>query len=81
MLKGKNDWVKCPVCSSIYGVMIGDQPPGKMTWSVQPLMDCDGFPGAGTIVIDYSMNSGKRGEVAFHGTHRTAYLPNTAEGN
>lgn len=60
--------------------MIGDQPPGNMTHSVYPDMHCDGFPEAGTILISYSMSSGKRGDVHFSGTHRTAYLPDTAEG-
>jgi deltex len=80
MLKGKNEWIKCPVCSSIYGLMVGDQPPGSMTHSVHADMHCDGFPDAGTILIHYSMNSGKRGDVNFSGTHRSAYLPDTAEG-
>ena len=55
--------------------MIGDQPPGTMTWSVHGGMHCDGFTDVGTIVINYSMNSGKRGNISFSGTHRTAYLP------
>ena len=55
--------------------MIGDQPPGTMTWSVHGSTHCDGFDDVGTIVIDYSMHSGKRGNISFPGTHRTAYLP------
>ena len=38
-------------------------------------MHCDGFGDVGTIIIDYSMRSGKRDNVSFSGTHRTAYLP------
>lgn len=80
MLKGEKQWIKCPVCSSIYGLMIGDQSPGTMHHTLHPGMHCDGFPDVGTIVISYSMSSGKRGDVQFSGTHRTAYLPDTAEG-
>lgn len=60
--------------------MIGDQPPGNMTHTLYPDMHCDGYPTVGTYVIHYSMNSGKRGDVQFSGTHRTAYLPDTPEG-
>ena len=61
--------------------MIGDQPAGNMTTSIQPDMHCDGYPDVGTIIINYSMNSGKRGDISFPGTGRTAYLPNNIEGN
>jgi hypothetical protein len=44
-------------------------------------MKCDGYPDVGTIVIHYSMHSGKRGDISFPGTGRTAYLPNNIEGN
>ncbi len=80
MLKGDNQWIKCPVCSSIYGMMVGDQSPGTMHTTLHPHVHCDGFPDVGTHIINYSMSSGKRGEVHFSGTHRTAYLPDTAEG-
>lgn len=60
----------------IYGKMIGDQPSGSMNCTVNQYMHCDGYPEVGTIVIHYSMHSGKRGDVHFNGTHRTAYLPN-----
>lgn len=61
--------------------MTGDQPPGKMTWVANKLMHCDGYPDVGTIVIDYSMHSGKRGNIAFPGTHRVGYLPDNKAGN
>lgn len=60
--------------------MIGDQPPGNMNWRVHDDYHCDGYADVGTIIIDYSMNSGKRGNISFPGTHRTAYLPNNDEG-
>ena len=44
-------------------------------------MHCESYPDVGTIVINYSMNSGKRGNISFPGTQRTAYLPNNKEGN
>ena len=44
-------------------------------------MHCDGYTEVGTIVIHYSMHSGKKGDIHFSGTHRTAYLPNNVEGN
>ena len=81
MLIGDREWFKCPVCSMIYGMMLGDQPPGKMTSNIQNDIHCDGYEDVGTIVIHYSMNSGKKGDISFPGTGRTAYLPNNIEGN
>ncbi len=65
----------------IYGKMIGDQPAGRMDVTVQEFLHCDGYPEVGTIVIHYSMHSGKRGDISFPGTGRTAYLPNNIQGN
>jgi hypothetical protein len=56
--------------------MIGDQPPGDMTWSIHNDMHCESYESVGTIIIHYSMKSGKRGDISFSGTGRTAYLPN-----
>jgi deltex-like protein len=81
MLIGDKDWFKCPVCSMIYGKMMGDQPPGKMTVSIEPNMHCDGYSDVGTIIIYYSMHSGRIKNISFPGTGRTAYLPNNIEGN
>ena len=61
--------------------MIGDQPSGNMTWHVHEFMHCDGFEDVGTIEINYSMHAGKRGNINFPGTHRTAYLPDNEKGN
>ena len=44
-------------------------------------MHCEGYETVGTIVIDYSMSSGKMGNISFPGTHRSAYLPDNKEGN
>lgn len=81
MLIGDKDWFKCPVCSMIYGKMVGDQPEGTMTTTVNQLTKCDGYPDVGTIVIHYSMKGGKRGDINYPSTARTAYLPNNIEGN
>lgn len=61
--------------------MIGDQPPGKMSWHVVDGMHCDGYPDVGTINISYQMSSGVRNGVNFQGTSRHAYLPDNPEGN
>ena len=61
--------------------MIGDQPPGNMNVYVNKAMNCDGYPDCGTIVIQYHMHSGKRGDINFPGTSRSAYLPDNPEGN
>lgn len=80
MTKGQ-EWVKCPVCSTIYGKMEGDQPPGTMTYVVNKLLHCAGFEECGTIIINYNMLAGKRGNINFPGTHRVGYLPDNKEGN
>lgn len=76
---GEKKWAKCPICSTIFGKMTGDQPEGKMKEHVDPNMACDGYP-KGTIIISYNLHGGSRNGVAYGGTSRTAYLPNTEEG-
>ena len=50
------------------------------------LLLCENFVGFGTIVIDYDLPSGLQGPEhpnpgqSYHGTSRTAYLPNNREG-
>lgn len=78
---GDKLWIRCPVCFTIFGEMIGDQPPGKMSWHVVDGMHCDGYPDVGTINIGYQMSSGVRNGVHFQGTSRHAYLPDNPEGN
>lgn len=79
-LIGEKNWAKCPICSTIFGHMTGDQPDGKMWVDVDKNMACQGYP-RGTIVINYNFPSGKRNGRSYTGTSRTAYLPNTPEGN
>lgn len=61
--------------------MIGDQPEGSMSYSVNPHMHCDGYPECGTITINYNMHGGKRGNTSYPPTHRVGYLPDNEEGN
>jgi len=73
--------IKCPNCSKIYGVMIGDQPQGTMRVTVNKDMHCSGYHGCGTIVIEYHFPSGKLPNGKnYSGTSRVAYLPDNAEG-
>ena len=78
-LLGDKKWVKCPVCSAIFGKMVGDMPEGKMRVTVDNKMVCDGHP-PGTIIISYQFGGCHRNGVNVPGTSRTAYLPNTPEG-
>jgi len=55
--------------------MIGDQPAGQMVVNVTPFMHCDGYEDVGTITINYNMQGGKRGNINYPPTHRSAYLP------
>lgn len=76
---------RCPVCSEIYGVIMGDQPAGTMKVRKES-GSLPGHSGCGTIVINYHFPSGVQGEEHYHpstpysGTSREAYLPDNAEG-
>lgn len=72
---GKNLWVKCPVCSTIYGKMMGDQPDGKMTHRIDKNLTLPGY-GSGAIIINYNMYAGVRNGKNYPGTTRVGYLPN-----
>jgi deltex-like protein len=78
-LIGEKDWAKCPVCSTIFGIMTGDQPDGTMDVSYQKIAEIPGH-GKGAIVINYHMKGGSRNGKHFSGTSRTAYLPDNKEG-
>lgn len=75
-LINKKSSFKCPNCSKIYGVLIGDQPNGEMTAFISDKTHCDGFKKCGTIIINYRFPDGK----GYTGTHREAYLPDNNEG-
>ena len=77
---GEKKWAKCPICSTIFGKMEGDQPPGEMNTYFDKNLTCSGYV-KGTVVITYNFKSGQRNGKHYTGTSRTAYLPNTPEGN
>uniref|UniRef100_A0A8C9FB40 E3 ubiquitin-protein ligase n=1 Tax=Pavo cristatus TaxID=9049 RepID=A0A8C9FB40_PAVCR len=75
----------CPVCNTVYGLVQGDQPEGRMHFkrSSAPL---PGYPGCGTIEIEYVMESGIQTQnhpnpgKPYYGITRKAYLPDNKEG-
>lgn len=75
LIANKNNF-KCPNCSKIYGVLIGEQPNGFMSAYISQHSHCSGFEKVGSIIINYHFPSGRN----YSGTSRTAYLPNNKEG-
>lgn len=75
LIQNKNNF-KCPNCSLIYGILIGEQPFGYMRAYISNKTHCSGYEKNGTIIISYDFPSGKH----YSGTSRTAYLPNNKEG-
>ncbi|CAB1120739.1 unnamed protein product [Ectocarpus sp. CCAP 1310/34] len=79
---------KCPTCSKMYGPLHGDQPDGTMTVRThrRGAIPLSGYESDGTILIQYSFPSGTQSSKhpnpgsAYHGTSRTAYLPDNAAG-
>jgi len=54
-------------------------PPGTMNWNTIQMNL--GFPGCyEAILINYTLNSGVKDGVRYHGTNRSAYLPNNKDG-
>ncbi|TNV76574.1 hypothetical protein FGO68_gene6149 [Halteria grandinella] len=78
---GSDHYLKCTVCSQIYGKIIGTMPSGRMTWSTLR-MSLPGFESCQkAIVINYDIPNGKLPTgVEFIGTQKTAYLPDNKEG-
>ena len=76
---------KCPVCSMVYGPLIGNQPKGNMFDSFRST-SLPGFGSCGTITISYRFPSGIQGPEhpnpgkPYTGTNRNAYLPDNKEG-
>ncbi|XP_069609081.1 E3 ubiquitin-protein ligase DTX4-like [Ranitomeya imitator] len=83
----KNGTLRCPTCQTLYGVKIGSQPPGKMTFHVIP-HSLPGYPDCEAIRIIYYIAPGVQGPGQPHpGIKFTApdfplhcYLPNTKKG-
>ena len=76
LLIGNKKSFKCPNCSRIYGILIGDQPKGSMTAYISYNIHCSGYEDIDTIVINYDFPSGN----GYSGTYRSAFLPNNKEG-
>ena len=70
---------KCAICQKIYGVILGNMPPGKMSANIDNKLKCDGF-NENTIVINYNFNSGSINGEKYKGTSRMNYIPNTRKG-
>lgn len=75
----------CPTCNTVYGLIIGNQPPGTM--AVSPLsQSLPGYMNCGSLMIDYYFQSGMQTKEhpnpghMYTGTRRRAFLPNSAEG-
>uniref|UniRef100_A0A8D8IFK6 E3 ubiquitin-protein ligase n=1 Tax=Culex pipiens TaxID=7175 RepID=A0A8D8IFK6_CULPI len=78
----KSLYIECPICMSVYGEKIGDQPPGTMSWIVIP-RSLPGHEGQNTIQITYNIASGIQNQEHPHpgraffavGFPRTCFLP------
>lgn len=71
---------ECPLCKRIYLNIIGTQPDGTMTDSIEK-RSLPGYEDCDTIVIDYNMNSGSlKGGEYYNCFSRRAYLPNNEKG-
>ena len=76
---------KCPLCSQVYGDLIGNQPNGIMTFRTKS-SHLPGYPECGTITISYVFHNGTQGPnhpnpgTPYTGTRRTAFLPENQEG-
>ena len=75
LIGNKNNF-KCPNCSKIYGILLGDMPNGKMKAYVNNHIHCSGYNKEGTIVIEYYFPNGN----GYTGTSRRSYLPDIKEG-
>ena len=73
LIGDKNNF-KCPICSKIYGTLIGDMPEGTFYAYITPDR-CSGY-NCNTIVINYYFKNGPN----YTGTSRVSYLPNNKEG-
>lgn len=75
----------CPVCNTVYGLVQGDQPDGRMNFK-RTSLSLPGYPNCGTIEIEYVMQSGVQTQShpnpgkTYYGITRKAYLPDNKEG-
>ena len=76
----------CQICGTVYGMLIGNQPPGTMKWSFDRYPSLQSYEGHGSIRISYYFSDGTQGPhhpnpgQQYYGTSRTAYLPDCPEG-
>jgi deltex-like protein len=73
------NFVKCPICNKIYGVMIGDMPKGQMN-IMKVKGRLQGINSDFYYQIDYYVEGISVGGVFYQGTQRTAYIPGNDEG-
>lgn len=66
-------FIKCPFCADFIGIEIGTCPDIQMNVQIIE-KSCEGYESSGTISINYFVDSGYQ-------LNRTAYLPNSSEGN
>ncbi|XP_047003050.1 protein deltex [Schistocerca americana] len=84
---GKNLFIQCPVCMTIYGEKFGNQPEGSMDWTVLNY-SLPGHQGVRTIQITYNIASGIQGPEHPNpgrpyyavGFPRICYLPDCEKG-
>jgi len=77
-MMGSKEFIKCPNCNKLYGIMTGDQPFGIFTAKVINYK-CSGYK-ENTIQLYYEFPDGIINGTSYKGTTRNAYLPNTKEG-
>jgi len=77
--------LRCPSCSKIYGVVIGDCPDATMMISEDPTIHLAGQP-SGALVVTFRVPGGVQTQghpnpgTMFDGTERQAFFPNSPEG-
>ncbi|XP_061181363.1 uncharacterized protein LOC133189938 [Saccostrea echinata] len=75
----------CPICNTVYGEVKGNMPPGIMSYFTSK-GHLPGHEDVEAIVIEYDIPDGVQTEEhpnpgkSFKGACRTAYLPNTEQG-
>jgi hypothetical protein len=78
-LTENKQYIKCPICSKIYGIMTGDQPKGTMIGKIINSR-CSGYS-CPTIEIIYNFPDGVGpNKQKYTGTTRNCYLPLCEEG-
>uniref|UniRef100_T1J6J2 E3 ubiquitin-protein ligase n=1 Tax=Strigamia maritima TaxID=126957 RepID=T1J6J2_STRMM len=83
----KVGYLQCPTCKIIYGVKVGNQPPGQMHYAVVP-SSVPGYTDCETIVITYYIPHGVQGPehpqcgatYTARGFPRRCFLPDNDEG-